>query len=77
MLIRVLEILVLGRKKDFAKPKGSPWGRGSRRSSPGPYPRKGLVKFAPITYIGGYVFHIGFSDRVLLLRAAYRADRQT
>jgi nitrate reductase gamma subunit len=60
MLIRILEILVLGRKKDFAKPKGNPVGQGVKTVFTRSVPRKGLVKFAPITYIGGYIFHIGF-----------------
>ena len=60
ILIRILEILVLGRKKDFAKPKGSPVGQGVKTVFSRSFPRKGLVKFAPITYIGGYIFHIGF-----------------
>ncbi|MDU8925770.1 hypothetical protein RXV86_00070 [Alisedimentitalea sp. MJ-SS2] len=60
LLIRVLEILVLGRKRDFSKAKGSPVGQGIKTIFTRSVPRKGLVKFAPITYIGGYVFHIGF-----------------
>lgn len=59
-LIRVLEILVLGRKRDLAAAKGNPVRQGLKTIFTRSVARKGLVRFAPVTYIGGYVFHIGF-----------------
>lgn len=60
ILLRVVEIVVLGRKKDMSKPKGSPVMQGIRTIFTRSVPRKGLVQFAPVTYIGGYIFHVGF-----------------
>lgn len=60
IILRVVEIIILGRKKDMAPAKGSPVGQGLRTIFTRSFPREGLVKFAPITYIGGYVFHLGF-----------------
>lgn len=60
IVLRIVEILVLGRKKDMAPPKGNPVGQGIRTVFSRTSPPEGLVKFAPITYIGGYIFHIGF-----------------
>lgn len=60
IVLRVVEILVLGRKKDMAAPKGNPLSQGIRTVFSRSIPPEGLVKFAPITYIGGYVFHICF-----------------
>jgi nitrate reductase gamma subunit len=69
ILLRVVEIIVLGRKRDLAKPKGSPVGQGIKTIFSRSLPRKGLVAYAPITYLGGYVFHIGFAIAFLLLGA--------
>lgn len=69
ILLRVLEILVLGRKKDFAAPKGSPTAQGIKTIFSRSVPRKGMIKTAPVTYIGGYVFHLGFAIAFLFLGA--------
>lgn len=60
IVLRVVEIIVLGRKKDMAPPKGSPVAQGIKTIFSRSMPREGLVKFAPITYVGGYIFHLGF-----------------
>ncbi|MCW8915422.1 MAG: hypothetical protein OQK24_06150 [Magnetovibrio sp.] len=60
IIIRVLEIVILGRKKDMAAPKGNPVAQGFKTIFSRSIPREGLVKFAPITYLGGYIFHLGF-----------------
>ena len=60
IVLRLVEIIVLGRKKDVAPPKGNPIAQGFRTIFSRSLPREGLVKFAPITYIGGYIFHLGF-----------------
>lgn len=60
IVLRVVEILILGRKKDMAPAKGSPVAQGIKTIFSRSVPREGLVKFAPITYIGGYIFHLGF-----------------
>lgn len=60
IVLRVVEIILLGRKKDLAPAKGSPVGQGVKTVFSRSLPRKGLVNYAPVTYIGGYIFHIGF-----------------
>lgn len=60
ILIRVTEFLVLGRKKDMAPAKGSPVAQGIKTIFTRSYPREGLVRYAPVTYVGGYIFHLGF-----------------
>lgn len=60
IVLRLVEILVLGRKKDVAPPKGNPVGQGIRTIFTRSVPQEGLVKFAPVTIIGGYVFHLCF-----------------
>lgn len=61
ILLRLFEIFSLGRKTDLSKARehspGSGWRTIFSRSLPPP----GLMKRAPITYIGGYVFHLGFA----------------
>ncbi len=69
LLLRVVEIVVLSRKKDLAKPKGSPVLQGLKTIFTRSVPRKGLIKEAPVTYIGGYIFHIGFAIAFLFLGA--------
>jgi len=69
ILLRVVEILVLSRKRDLSTPKGSPAAQGLKTIFTRSVPRKGLVQFAPITYVGGYIFHIGFAVAFLLLGA--------
>ena len=69
ILLRVVEIFMLGRKKDFAKPKGSPVGQGIKTIFTRSVARKGMMKEAPVTYIAGYVFHLGFFIAFLFLGA--------
>lgn len=69
ILLRVVEIVVLGRAKDFAKPKGSPVGQGIKTVFTRSVPRKGMMKEAPVTYVGGYIFHLGFAIAFLFLGA--------
>ena len=69
IVLRVVEIWVLGRKKDFSKAKGSPVGQGIKTIFTRSVPRRGMMKEAPVTYIGGYLFHIGFAVAFLFLGA--------
>lgn len=59
VLWRLIEIYSLGRKADIAPPRERPgasgWHTIGRRMLPPP----GMVKRSPVSYIGGYVFHIG------------------
>ncbi len=60
IVLRLTEIIILGRKKDMAPAKGNAVLQGIKTIFSRSVPREGLVKFAPVTYIGGYIFHLGF-----------------
>lgn len=66
VLWRLIEIYSLGRKKDLATPRRRPgasgWNTLVRRSAP----PQGMLKRAPVTYIGGYIFHLGLAVIVFL-----------
>ncbi|MEW5768799.1 MAG: hypothetical protein AB1831_00395 [Pseudomonadota bacterium] len=61
VLWRLIEIYSLGRKKDLSAPRhaagASGWHTIMRRSLPPP----GMVQRSPVSYIGGYAFHIGLA----------------
>lgn len=63
---RLIEIYSLGRKKDLSAPRHVAGASGMatvfRRSVPPP----GMLKTSPVSYIGGYVFHIGLALVVFL-----------
>jgi nitrate reductase gamma subunit len=63
---RLIEIYGLGRKQDLSAPRDVPgasgWHTIYRRSIPPP----GMLKASPISYVGGYVFHIGLALVVFL-----------
>jgi hypothetical protein len=63
---RLLEIYGLGPKKDLSAPRRTPgasgWHTIVRRSLPPP----GMFRTAPVSYIGGYVFHVGLAVVVFL-----------
>jgi nitrate reductase gamma subunit len=61
ILLRLFEIFSLGRKADLAVPRENSPGSGWRTIFSRSLPPPGLLKRAPVTYIGGYVFHIGFA----------------
>ena len=66
VLWRLIEIYSLGRKPDLAAPRhvagASGWHTLLRRS----IPAEGMVKRSPVSYIGGYIFHIGLVIVVFL-----------
>lgn len=66
MIWRLIEIYSLGRKPDLSVPRHVPGASGLhtvfRRSLPPP----GMLKRSPISYIGGYTFHIGLAVVVFL-----------
>lgn len=69
ILLRVVEILVLSRRKDMAPAKGNPVAQGIRTVFSRSLPREGMIAYAPVTYIGGYVFHVAFAIAFLFLGA--------
>lgn len=61
ILLRLFEIFSLGRKADLSQPRETSPGSGWRTILSRSLPPPGLLKRSPVTYIGGYVFHIGFA----------------
>ncbi|OYY95097.1 MAG: hypothetical protein B7Y41_03870 [Hydrogenophilales bacterium 28-61-23] len=63
---RLFEIYSLGRKKDLSAPRSvsgaSGWHTIFRRS----LPPEGMLGKSPVSYIGGYTFHIGLAIVVFL-----------
>jgi len=59
VVLRLFEILGLGRKADLAKPRIDNPGGGRRTMFTRSLPPEGMMKRDPVTYIGGYVFHFG------------------
>ncbi len=59
VVLRLFEILGLGRKADLAKPRTDSPGSGWRTIFTRSLPAEGMLKRDPVTYIGGYVFHLG------------------
>ena len=57
--LRLFEIFGLGRKADLARPRTNSPGSGLRTIVTRSLPPEGMLKREPVTYIGGFVFHIG------------------
>ncbi|MEW8399042.1 MAG: hypothetical protein AB2707_23040, partial [Candidatus Thiodiazotropha sp.] len=60
VVIRLLEVLILGRKPDFAEPRGAELGAGLRTLVTRTLPEQGSFRRSPFTVVGGYIWHIGF-----------------
>ncbi|MEW8279577.1 MAG: hypothetical protein AB2719_15425 [Candidatus Thiodiazotropha sp.] len=60
VVIRLLEVLILGRKPDFAEPRGGELGAGLRTLVTRTLPEQGSFRRSPFTVVGGYIWHIGF-----------------
>ena len=59
VVLRLFEIFGLGRKADLAMPRAVSPGSGWRTMITRSLPTEGMLKRDPVTYIGGYVFHLG------------------
>ena len=59
VVLRLFEIFGLGRKIDLAQPRTDSPGSGWRTMFTRSLPPQGLLKRDAVTYIGGYVFHLG------------------
>ncbi len=60
VIIRLLEVLVLGRKPDLAEARGTEMGPGIHTVFYRTLPEAGSMRRSPFTVVGGYVWHIGF-----------------
>ena len=59
VVIRIFEILVLGRKANLAEAKGSEMSAGLKTMVTRTVPYPGIFKRASVTIVSGYIFHIG------------------
>jgi nitrate reductase gamma subunit len=66
VLIRLLEIVILGRRQDYAEPRGAELGAGLLTVITRTAPDSGVFKRSPFTVVGGYLWHIGFFISLLL-----------
>lgn len=60
VLVRIIEILMLGRKKDLAEARGSGFMGGLRTVLTRSVPDSGTFRRSTFNVVAGYVFHIGF-----------------
>ena len=60
MLLRLLEIVSLGKKPDLSAPRGSGVEGGLRTLLARSLPRKAVFDREPLRIINGYVLHLGF-----------------
>lgn len=58
--LRLFEIFALGRLPDLAAPRAVTPGSGMRTVWTRSLPPQGMLRRSPFTYLGGYVFHVGF-----------------
>ena len=61
IVLRLFEIFGLGRKPDLSKPRSNSPGSGWRTMFARSLPPEGMLKRDPVTYISGYVFHLGLA----------------
>lgn len=68
--LRLLEMWGLGRRQDFAPPRPAGERHGGWRTVLArSVPRQGMFRMSPVTYVGGYIFHIGLFVAIFLLPA--------
>lgn len=77
VILRLFEIIGLGRKTDMAKPRTNSPGNGWRTIFTRSLPAQGLLKRDPVTIIAGYVFHIGLLVAIFLFAPHVEFFRST
>ena len=65
VVLRLFEIFGLGRKADLAVPRSDTPGSGWRTIVSRSLPPQGMLKREPVTYLSGYVFHLGLFLAIL------------
>ncbi len=73
---RLIEVYSLGRKRDLAPARQHPGASGLRTVLRRSLPPPGMLKASPVSYVGGFVFHIGlalvvflFAPHILLIKS--------
>lgn len=65
IVLRLFEVFGLGHKADLARPRNDAPGSGWRTVVTRSLPPEGMLKRDPVTYLGGYVFHLGLLLTIL------------
>ncbi len=60
VVVRFIEMWMLGRKQDLSEPRASAMSSGWRMVWHRSIPAPGMVKASPVVIYAGYAFHIGF-----------------
>jgi len=66
VLVRLLEIFLLGRRPYMSEARGSQWGPGLKTVANRFLAESGTLRRALFIVIGGYIFHLGFFTTLLL-----------
>lgn len=66
VVARLLEVLLLGRKKLHSEPKGGAFGSGVAEIFKRSVPLPDIIKRGAVTIVGGYIFHIGLFITIFL-----------
>jgi len=66
ILIRFLEIFLLGRKKDYSEARGTEWGPGLKNMVSRSVVDRGTFNRSPFVVVVGYIWHICFFIALLL-----------
>ena len=66
MLVRLLEIFLLGRRPNYAEARGGEWGPGLRTVVTRSVADSGTFERAPFNVIVGWIWHVGFLIALLL-----------
>lgn len=76
VLWRLIEIYTLGRKPDLAAPRHAPGASGLHTVFRRALAPPGMLRRSPVSYFGGYVFHVGlaivvfgFAPHILLIES--------
>lgn len=77
LVLRLAEILLLGRKPDLAPAKGEALAAALRTIGHRFLPAPGMLRRSPVVHLGGWVFHLGlfvvvflFTPHIVLVNAA-------
>jgi nitrate reductase gamma subunit len=66
ILVRIVEIFLLGRKVNYAEARGTEWGPGFRTMLTRSIADPGTFQRAPFNVITGWIWHLGFLIALLL-----------
>lgn len=66
LLARIVEIFLIGRRPNYAEPRGGEWGPGLRTVVTRSIADPGTFQRAPFNVVVGWIWHVGFLVALLL-----------